>query len=134
MLEDIKILNSVEELVGKKIIFVAMQDNYDYGFRNIFVTEDKEVLLYRLNVDYDEIEVYDSSDLIYRLINNEKVRDKLLELKVITQEDYDEIIRRIKIREKNENNSQKKLRYKQYLELKNEFDKEGDTDDDNSTS
>lgn len=115
-------IRSANQLKGKTISYVNLR-NYDETM--IIVTEDKGVFVF--DKDYDgEVAIQSPCVAKLEICEDEEIREDLQSLGVITTKDieeYEEIQRKKrKEREEKQEKLRKECRYKQYLELKKEFE------------
>lgn len=122
-----KVLTDLDQLVGKRIIFIDKHDVMDSS--TLYVTEDKCVLLESkylsssCGVDYIEREYASTMMEIY-----EELDYSLVEWNIISLDEYNQLELQWKFKQEAEDNkrkeSQRQLRYEDYLRLKKEFEVE----------
>ena len=111
-----KIVDSEQELVGKKIVAINLYDPYPLGY---IIVEGGELICFEEN---DEIYITSYSAVERKLMYNNNLRSLLLEHGCITKEDHEMYENILKQKKEKLEKAELEREYKKYLELKAKFE------------
>lgn len=112
-----KIVDSEQELVGKKIVAINLCDQYSLGY---IIVEGGELICFEEN---DEgISIPSNSSVERKLLYNKNLKDLFLKHNCITQEEYNKYESILNEKRKKAEESERDKEYKQYLKLKAKFE------------
>lgn len=111
-----KIVDSEQELVGKKIVAINLYDPYPLGY---IIVEGGELICFE---EDEGIDICPDSSVERKLIYNNNLRDLFLKHNCITKEEYDKYENILTEKRKKAEESERDREYKVYLQLKAKFE------------